>query len=83
MLPHLWKAILTMKESVTWQAIFQEGYAQGRILAARRILLLLGRNRFGEPHPDVLATINALADIEKLEEPALSTSSPWSYHEGR
>ena len=57
-----------MKESVTYQAILEEGEARGEAKEARKILLLLGRDQFGEPSADVLAALDALVDVSRLEE---------------
>ncbi|HVS38739.1 MAG TPA: hypothetical protein VMS17_24495 [Gemmataceae bacterium] len=38
-----------MKESVTYQAIVEEGVAKGRQEGARRTLLCLGEELFGKP----------------------------------
>lgn len=68
----LLQGVIAMKESVTYQAILREGkaegLAEGQAKEARRILLLQGRSRFGEPTPEVIAAVNALADVNKLEE---------------
>jgi hypothetical protein len=40
-----YKALLNMRESVTYQAILEEG----RLEEARKMLLLQGRDRLGEP----------------------------------
>jgi hypothetical protein len=84
--------VMTMKESVTYQAIVAEGkaeglaeglaegrtkglaegrtkgLAEGEVQEARRILLLQGRSRFGEPSSQALAAIEALADVRQLED---------------
>jgi predicted transposase YdaD len=63
-----------MKESVTYQAILEEGEARGEAKGeakgkeARKILLLLGRDQFGEPSAKVRAALDALADVNRLEE---------------
>ena len=65
-----------MRESVTYQAILEEGKAEGkaegeakgRAEEARRILLLLGRDQFGEPDPGVQAALEAVGDVNRLEE---------------
>lgn len=67
-----------MKESVTYQAILEEGLTEGKVEKARKILLLQGRSRFGEPPPEAVATLDALTDVQKLEEltvPLLQVSS--------
>jgi len=55
-----------MKESVTYQAIVEEGEIKGEIKAMLRNLLQLGRRRFGEPSPDIEAALRGAADPERL-----------------
>jgi hypothetical protein len=61
-----------MKESVTYQAILEEGAAigeaRGKAEEARKILLLQGRARFGDPPPEVRAALDSMSDVRKLEE---------------
>lgn len=68
----LLQGVMTMEESVTYQAILRKGEAQGEVKGqakeARKFLLLQGSSRFGEPTPEVAAAVNALADVEKLEQ---------------
>jgi hypothetical protein len=68
----LLQGVTTMKESVTYQAILEEGMAEGeakgKAKEARKILLLLGRDQFGEPAANVQAALDALADVNRLEE---------------
>jgi hypothetical protein len=35
---------------------------------ARKMLLLQGRSRFGEPSPEAVAALDALTDVSRLEE---------------
>jgi predicted transposase YdaD len=55
--------VLTMEESVTYQAIIRRGRLQG----ARDVLLRLGRIRFGDPAPATIATLEAIKELEYLE----------------
>ena len=64
----LLQGVITMKESVTYQAILEEGEAKGMAKEARNILLLLGRDQFGEPSAKVRAALEGLADVNRLEE---------------
>jgi hypothetical protein len=72
----LLQGVVTMKESVTYQAILEEGKAEGEakglalgeIEEAKKILVLQGRIRFGEPPAQALAAIAALGDVKKLED---------------
>jgi hypothetical protein len=79
------QGVVTMRESVTYQAIIEEGKAEGltegRIEEARTILLLQGRSRFGEPSPEELAVIHALMDVRKLERLSLRLLQATSWQE--
>jgi hypothetical protein len=59
------REVARMKESVTYQAILREGMTN----EARKLLLLQGRARFGEPSKKVEEALNALSDLDQLEEP--------------
>jgi hypothetical protein len=63
----LGKGVVAMKESVTYQAILSEGLAEGRIEEARRLTVLLGRSRLGDPPAEVISALDAVTDVEKLE----------------
>ncbi len=60
-----------MKESVMYQAILEEGEAIGKAEEARRVLLLLGREQFGEPSANIVALLDAVTDLGRLEALAL------------
>jgi predicted transposase YdaD len=81
----LLQGVVTMRESVTYQAIIEEGKAEGltegRIEEARTILLLQGRSRFGEPSPEELAAVHALTDVRKLERLSLRLLEATSWSE--
>jgi hypothetical protein len=72
MVQRLLQGVAKMKESVTYQAILEEGLTEGKIKGkieeARSILLLQGRSRFGAPSSEAVAAINALSDVQKLEQ---------------
>ena len=72
-----------MKESVTYQKILREGreglaeglakgltqgQAKGRAEEARRILRRQGTRRFGKPDTHIEAALDAIADLERLEQ---------------
>jgi predicted transposase YdaD len=63
----LLRGIQVMKESSTYQAILQEGQTEGRVEEARKVLLLLGDQRFGPPEASMRATIEAATDLAWLE----------------
>jgi predicted transposase YdaD len=60
-----------MRESSTYRAIVEEGrregIIEGRMDAARRILLRQGTKRFGEPDAAAVAAMEAIKDIGRLE----------------
>ena len=60
----LLQGVRTMKESSTYMATIEEGKEE----EARKFLLMLGRSRFGEPSPQVVAALNGLTDLSRLEE---------------
>lgn len=71
----LLRGILQMKESVTYQAILQEGLeegiAKGRVegeaASHRALILRLGSKRFGVPGEGVRNLVEATESIEQLE----------------
>jgi predicted transposase YdaD len=67
----LLRGVVNMKESVTYQAILDEGeaigVAKGKAEDARKLLLLQGRERFGEPSAKIVALLDAVTDLGRLE----------------
>jgi predicted transposase YdaD len=57
-------ASIAMRESLTYQAILEEG----RVDELHRMILRLGRVRFGEVDETVRHQIEAIGDIETLED---------------
>ena len=57
-----------MRESVTFQAILEEGEQTGRIKELHRVILRLGRRRFGEADEATRQQIEAIRDIDRLED---------------
>ena len=76
-----------LQESSTYQAILAEGREEGReqgqeigrTLEARRMLLRQGEQRFGTPSASVIATVEAISDIDRLEQLSLEllTATRW------
>ena len=68
----LLQGVMNMKESVTYQAIVeegrQEGRQEGRADEARRLLLRLGTLRFGTPTEQAQTQIMTVPSLDKLEE---------------
>ncbi len=56
-----------MRESVTYQAILDEGREEGRIDEVRKLIVRLGQKRLGAPGERITATLAALTDLEHLE----------------
>ena len=56
-----------MKESSSYQAILDEGRAEGETREAIKLLKKLGTRRFGPPDHLVLVAIEAIADLERIE----------------
>jgi predicted transposase YdaD len=85
----LLQGVLTMKESTTYQAILKEGLTEGKIVGkiegkieeARRILLLLGRDQLGEPSADMQAALDAITDVNRLEELTIRSKHVSSWQE--
>jgi len=70
-----------MEEAVTYQAVISKGEAKGKTEEARKMLLLQGRSRFGEPPPEAVAALDALTDVSRLEELAVRLLSASSWQE--
>jgi predicted transposase YdaD len=81
----LLQGVTGMEESVTYQAIIRKGEAKGEAKGkaeeARRMLLLFGRDKLGEPPQDVQAALDALADVQRLEELAVRLKHVSNWHE--
>jgi predicted transposase YdaD len=68
----LLQGVMEMKESSTYQYIIQEGIEQGieqgRTQEARRLLLIMGGKRFGEPDAQVQAALDKITSPQQLEQ---------------
>ncbi len=60
-----------MKESVTYQAILEEGEVKGRnegaVAEAQKFLLRQGQIRFGSPDARIRSVLEGITDVERLE----------------
>lgn len=79
----LFQGVRKMRDSETYQAILDEGRAEGILMGenkgraegrtegqaeeARKLLLRLGRKHLGEPAATVEAAVRAITDVERLE----------------
>src|SRR5438093_8843488 len=72
----LFRGVVSMKESSTYQAILEEGRTEGRtqgrtegaVAEARKVLRLQGDDAFGPPDARVSALIEGLHDLTRLED---------------
>jgi predicted transposase YdaD len=76
----LLEGVQNMRESTTYQAILREGVNkglfEGRVSEARRLLVLLGEDRFGAPDEATRTAIEAIRDLERLERMSRRTHDP-------
>jgi predicted transposase YdaD len=71
----LLEGVHNMHESTTYQAILREGLnkgleegrVEGRITGEQQVLIRQGTKRFGKPNAAILAAIEAVRDVERLE----------------
>ncbi|MDB5291118.1 MAG: hypothetical protein JWL69_2359 [Phycisphaerales bacterium] len=66
LIKQLLQGVRNMKESVTYQAILEEGKQEGKQEGEQDILILLGTKKFGPPEDRVLSEIRNITDIQRL-----------------
>jgi predicted transposase YdaD len=68
----LLQGVQAMRESTTYQAILEEGrlegLSEGRLEGEKRLLALMGGEKFGPPDARTREKIDALQSIERIEE---------------
>jgi hypothetical protein len=68
----LFRGVVSMKESSTYQLIVEEGratgLAEGALAEAKKLLRLLGDDAFGPPDARTAAAIERIDDLARLEE---------------
>jgi predicted transposase YdaD len=64
----LFRGVLSMKESSTYQAILEEGETKGAVAEAKKVLRLQGDDAFGPPDARTAALIERLEDLGRLED---------------
>ena len=71
----LFRGVQGMHESDTYLAILDEG----RLDEVRKLVLRLGRKKFGTPSDDVVTTVKGIEDLERLERliDGLTETSTW------
>jgi hypothetical protein len=57
-----------MEESDTYLEILEKGEAKGRVAEAKRLLLRLGKLQFGIPDRAAKDALEAITDLERLEQ---------------
>ena len=82
----LLQGVLGMEESTTYQAIVRkgvaEGLAKGELKEARKMLLRLGQSHFQtEAPPDVQSRVEAMQDLNQLEQLILRVTQVHSWDE--
>jgi predicted transposase YdaD len=75
----MFQGVRAMKDSTTYQYIVDEGVAIGRVQEARDFLLLVGRDRFGEPDAATEVALQAITSLDRLHQLGrrLVTASGW------
>jgi predicted transposase YdaD len=67
----LFRGVVSMKESSTYQAILEEGREEGRgegeLREARKVLRMLGEDVFGPPNARVAAALDRIHELSRLE----------------
>jgi predicted transposase YdaD len=75
----LFRGVLSMKESSTYQAILDEGRTEGAVTEARKLLRIFGDSRFGPPDAQTATAIERIPDLAQLEDlcQRLGAASSW------
>jgi predicted transposase YdaD len=63
----LFRGVMSMKESSTYQAILEEGRSEGAVAEAKKVLRLLGNKVFGIPDGRTIAALERINDLPQLE----------------
>jgi len=64
----LFRGVVSMKESSTYQAILEEGRSEGAVAEAKKVLRLQGNKVFGSPDGRTSAAIERISDLAQLED---------------
>jgi predicted transposase YdaD len=65
---HLFRGVVSMKESSTYQAILEEGRTEGAVAEARKLVRVFGSRMFGPPDAQTATASERLSDLARLEE---------------
>ncbi len=81
----LFRGVMSMKESSTYQAILQEGrlegLSEGALVEAKKVLRLLGDDALGVPDTRTTAAIESINDLAQVEDLLLRVRSATSWQE--
>jgi hypothetical protein len=66
-LPNLYDGVKIMHQTCAFDAYVEEGVLKGEIRSSHRLLLKIGRQRFGDPDPKTEAALTAIEDLDRLE----------------
>jgi hypothetical protein len=77
----LLQGVISMEESSTYQAIVAKGLAKGSLQEAKKFLRLLGEKRLGTPDPQATAALDAITEVERLEQLGLRLEEVGNWHE--
>ncbi len=69
-----------MQESTAFDEAIEEGESRGEIKNSHKLLLRLGRKRFGPPDSATETELTAIKDLERLERlaDAILTAKSWT-----
>jgi hypothetical protein len=78
-LTDVFRGVKVMHESSAFDVYEHKGRQEGRVDEGHRLLLRMGRNRFGEPDAATEAALRALRDLDRLERlaDAVLTARSW------
>jgi hypothetical protein len=69
LIERLLQGVMEMEESVTYQAIIEKGLVQGTLTEARKMLLLVGEERFqSPPNAAIRSRLEQIDNVQRLEE---------------
>ena len=81
----LFRGVVSMKESSTYQAILEEGraegMAQGAVAEARKLLRLFGDRTLGPPDARIATLLERIDDLARLEELCDRLPTVGNWHE--
>lgn len=70
-----------MRESLTYQAILQDGRSEGEVVGARKLLRVRSAHRFGAADAVTVAALDAITDLAQLEALGERMASAHSWQE--